>query len=71
MFGDEKTCQISQGLITGLITILTPMSSVCYAAQDLVFLSTLKDQSFHWCFLFLKLHCIKKKSVHRKQVISS
>lgn len=45
MFGKEKkTCQISQGLITGLMSILKPMNSVYYTFQDLVSLSTLKDQ---------------------------
>lgn len=54
MFGEEKTCQISQGLITVLMTTLKPLSSVYYTIQNLVLLSTLKDQFslLLWFFFF-------------------
>lgn len=44
MFGKEKNLPNSQGLITGLMTLLKPMSLVYYTIQDLISLSTLKDQ---------------------------
>lgn len=40
----KHTCQISQGLITGLMTVLKTMSLVYCTIQDLFSLSTLKDQ---------------------------
>lgn len=66
MFGEEKTCQISQGLITVLMTTLKPLSSVYYTIQNLVLLSTLKDQFsllLWFFFFFLMLETIRYKEV--------
>lgn len=65
----KKNCQISQGLIIGLIAVLKPMSSGCYTIQDVLSLSTLKDQ-FLLLFFMLKTTSYKEIAYH-EQVISS
>lgn len=59
MFGEEKTCQISQGLIIVLMTVLKPVSSVYYTIQNRV-VSTLKDQ---FSLLIFVLETIQYKEI--------
>lgn len=59
MFGEEKTCQISQGLIIVLMTVLKPVSSVYYTIQSRV-VSTLKDQ---FSLLIFVLETIQYKEI--------